>query len=175
MEMMDLHADFFRSKDLIAIYCNQVFPNNFLVGNILSSNDDCLLLSLIDPDSNYDGLCLCSTKYIFRIEKNSQYLQKLEKNYSFLGNQHYENDPWDMFLEYAEKQKHIIQVKGLTGKRIMFGMPISHSTDMFIVKRIHLDATWGHVFRIRRDKVSLLVCNSESEQELELALQKEEM
>lgn len=172
MEPMYLPFEMLNSKDLIAIYCNKQSTDKFLVGQILTSDSEHLLLSLISPDSSVDGLCLCSAKIIFRIEQDSQYLHDIKKSLCSITTQHSESNPWDTFLVYAEEHEFVTQIKGFSGKRIMFGIPVGHSKDMIAIHRVYSDGTPGKVFRINRDKIALLVCNSNTEQKLQAALQK---
>ena len=172
MEPMYLPSEMLNSKDLIAIYCNKQSTENFLVGQILTSDSEHLLLSLISPDSCVDGLCLCSAKIIFRIEQDSQYLRDMKKSLCSITTQHSESNPWDAILVYAEEHKFVTQIKGFSGKRIMFGIPVGHSKDMVAIHQVYSNGTQGKVLRINRDKIALLVCNSNTEQELQVVLQK---
>lgn len=172
MELTHLLSKLLNDKDLVAIYCNQQSTENFLVGQIQAYDSDCLLLSLISPELNTDGLCLCSAKFIFRIEQDSQYLIDMKKNLCLTTPQHSKGIPWDDFLVYAEEHKFVTQLKVFSRKRIMFGIPVGHSNDTVVLRRVYLDGTLGQIFRISRDKIALLVCNSDTEQELQVSLQK---
>ena len=172
MEPMYLPSEILNSKDLIAIYCNKQSTESFLVGQISTSDSEYLLFSLMSPDSSVDGLCLCSSKNIFRREQDSQYLRDMKKSLCSITTQHSESNPWDAFLVYAEEHKFVTQIVGFSGKRIMFGIPVGHSKDMVAIHRVYSDGTQGKVLRIIRDKIAMLVCNSNTEQELQVALQK---
>lgn len=172
MESMYFPSELLNSKDLIAIYCNKQSTDNFLVGQILTSDSQDLLLSLISPDSCVDGFCLCSVKSIFRIEQDSQYLRDMKTSLCSITPHRFESNPWDAILEYAEEHKFVIQIKGFSGKRIILGIPVRHSKDMVAIHRVYSDGTQGNILRINRDKIALLVCNSNTEQELQGTLQK---
>lgn len=167
---MHLPSEVLNAKDLIAIYCNKQSTERFLVGQILTFDSEYLLLSLISPDAGADGLCLCSAKFIFRIEQDSQYLQDMKKRLCSITAQHSESNPWDAFLAYAEEHKFVTQIKGFSGKRIMFGIPVGHSNDTVAIHRVYSDGIHGKVFRVNRDKIALLVCDSNTEQELQASL-----
>lgn len=172
MELMDLPSEMLKAKDLIAIYCNKQSTDSFLVGRILASDPGYLLLFLLSPDSRVDGLCLCSTKIIFCIEQSSQYLHAMNQSLCSTNIQLSESSPWDGFLVYAEECRFVIQIKYFSRKRSMFGIPVGHSNSMVSIHRVHSDGTYGKVLQIDRDKIEMLVCNSSTEQELQLALQK---
>lgn len=172
MELMQLPSELLNTKNIIAIYCNKQSTENFLVGQILTYDSHCLLVSLISPDANEDGLCLFTGKFIFRIEQDSQYLHDMTKNLCLITPQHSESDPWEDFWVYAEEHKLITQVKGFSGRRIMFGVPVRHSKDMVAIHRVNSDGTQGSILQINRDKIALLVCNSNTERELQVAFQK---
>lgn len=172
MELMHLPPEMLNTKDLIAIYCNKQASDKFLVGQILTFNSEFLLLSLISPDAGVDGFCLCSAKFIFRIEQDSQYLQNLKRRLCSITAPNFESNPWDSFLAYAEEHRFVTQIKGFSGKRIMFGIPVGHSKDTVAIHRVYSDGTRGKVSRMSRDKIALLVCNSNTEQELQATIQK---
>lgn len=172
MEPMYLPSEVLDSRDLIAFYCNKQSTENFLVGQVLTSDSEYLLFSLISPDSSVDGLCFCSVKIIFRIEQDSQYLRDMKKSLCSITTQLSESNPWDAFLVYAEEHKFVTQIKGFSGGRIMFGIPVGHSKDMITIHQVYSDGTLGKVRQINRNRIALLVCNSNTEQELQVAFQK---
>ena len=172
MERMNLPFEMLNDEDLVAIYCNQQATENFLVGVILTYDSDWVLLSLISPDAVMDGLCLCSAEIIFRMEQDSRYLNNMKKFCHATTTQGFEGNPWDGFLAYAEEHQFVTQIKGFSGRRIMFGIPIEHSKDSASVHRVHSDGTQGKVVQINQDKIALLVCNSDTERELQAALKK---
>lgn len=171
MELINLPSDMYTVNDLVAIYCNKLSPDSFLVGQILSSDTDCLLLSLISPDASADGWCLCFAKCLFRIEENSQYLRSIKKDFSPVDTSRFKSQPWDNFLTHAEEHKFVTQIKGFSGRRIMVGIPIDHSDNAVAIQRVYLDGSQGKVFHIKRNRIALMVCNSNTEQELQAAFQ----
>ena len=171
MELNQLPSKILNSKKLIAIYCNKRATDKFLVGQILNRTNDCLLLSLISPNFDEDGICLCSKGFVFRIEQDSQYLLKIKKP-PFMVPQHLGGDPWDDFWIYAEEHKYVTQIKNFSGKRVLFGVPIEHSTNTVTIRRVTANGAWGNTRKINREKIALLVCNSETEAQRQLALQK---
>ena len=170
MNFMHLPSETLNYKDLIAVYCNIQSPDKFLVGKVQISDADYLVLSLLSPDSQEDGLCLCSADFIFRIEKDSQYLLSLNTDICSASTPYLYGNAWDAFLSYAEEHKLVMQVKGYSGKRIMFGIPVDHSNDIVTVHRICSDGTKNRFFRINRKKIAMLVCDSSDEQEMNATL-----
>lgn len=166
MEPMYLPSEVLDSKDLIAIYCNKQSTENFLVGQILTSDSEHLLLSLISPDSSPDELCLCSRKIIFRIEQDSQYLRDIKRSLCSITTQCSGNNPWDAFLVYAEEHGLALQVKRLLGKPSVLGTPVRHSNDMVAISHVRSDGSQARVSRIKRDEIAQIVCNLSTEPEV---------
>lgn len=175
MELIHLPSDVYTANDLVAIYCNKQSTDRFLVGQILSSDADCLLLSLVSPDASVDGLCFCFAKCLYRIEKDSQYLCDIKKDFNPIDTLRFNGNLWDDFLAHAEKHKFVTQFKGFSGRRIMFGIPIGHSDNEVTIQRVCSDGTQGKILHINRNKIALMVCNSNSELELQAAFQEGEV
>lgn len=171
---MDLSyfSEILKYKDWIAIYFNRKKTDKFLAGELLTFDSDSLVLSLFAPDASADGVCFCSAKFLFRIEQDTQYMLALKKKIALWSTPHLEGDPWKAFLKYAEANQFVTQVKGFSGKRLMFGVPLAHSQNTVTFRRVYADGTLGKALRINRNRIAMLVCNSDTERPLQTATKK---
>lgn len=171
MDLRLLNIKNFHSADLVAVYCNTQATENFLVGNILALDAEYLVLSLLSPEMSEDGICLCATKAIYRIEQNSRYLLDLKKKAGPIRNLHLGGDPWNNFWEYVQENKLVAQVKGFPGKRILFGISVGHTDEAVAMRRVCLDCVHEKTTRVTRNRIALVVCNSDTERELQSSIQ----
>lgn len=171
MELIHIPPETIRSNELIAVYCNKQSTESFLVGQVLMSDSNSLLLSLISPDLNFDGLCLCMAESFFRIETDSQYLLNMKKDLCSTTNQYTEGDPWDVFLRYVEAHRLRIRIKGLSGRKIGFGIPVAHSQDFVEIERVSSNDVLSKTLRLKRNKIALLEYTSDIETQLPVPLQ----
>lgn len=148
---------------LIAVYCNCQSTDRFLVGKVISSDSCYIVLSLVSPKGKSDGICLCSTSSIYRIETNSQYLERLAFGSISLEKNFFSPCIWDSFWENAEKSQWVTQIKGISGKRIMFGVPICHTPEYVVFRCISTTGKKGKIRCMNRRLISIATCNSKSE------------
>ena len=85
---------------MIAFYVNKNDPEKFAVGKILLVGESDILAILYDIDASPETICYCSVDAIYRIEQDSLYLRKLQKEQrtecvipDFGAN------PWDSFFK----------------------------------------------------------------------------
>lgn len=71
-------------KDLVEIYSSD--QDSFAVGYIIYQSEDRLFTHLVDDQGKFDGYLLFDKKTIDGIEKNTEYLQKIETYMGFWGN-----------------------------------------------------------------------------------------
>ena len=169
MDFSIIYQDNQYSSTLLSLYCNKEKTDRFLVANLVSWDDEFLLLSLLSPVSlgcRFDGLCLCSVKQIFRVEVDSQYLLDIKSQMLPFEMEISKMPPWEHFLITAQKSKTVVQFRNLAGKRIMFGTPITHSDRSVTIRRIYSDGTYGKIYQIDRNKIGMMVYASETEQKI---------
>ncbi len=167
MNFSFLNAETSSTGDWIAVYCNKKETDSFLVGQLWAYDPHGLALSLVSPELNNDGLCFISAEYVFRVELDSLYLVGLKDKLSAPRTQWTATDPWDGFLTYAEEHKLITQMKDLSGKRIMFGIPAKHTNDELEICRVNRDGTSRNTSRIKRGRVGLMAVDSDTERDIE--------
>lgn len=71
-------------KDLVEIYSSD--QDSFAVGYIIYQSENRLFTHLVDDQGKFDGYLLFDKKTIDGIEKNTEYLQKIETYMGFWGN-----------------------------------------------------------------------------------------
>ena len=172
MDLEQLFTELANCSDLAAVYCNKKSPESFLVGQVISSNRGFALIALIDPDAKDDGWCLCSHKSFFCIDINTPYINCLKDRISCERKQRLLGDLWHEFLLYVEEHQLVVQAVGFSGKRIMLGIPIGHSEEGVSFQRVHLDGSYGRVYCLDKKKIALLLCNSNTEKEVQMKLKK---
>lgn len=168
--MIDLalcNNEFYGGQKMVSVYCNKQNTERFFVGSVVSSNSECLLMSLVAPQSHYDGLCFCTASSIYRIELQSQYLDIILRNRCPLPKLFSPKDPWDIFFEYAESNKLVVQVKRASRKRSIFGISMQHNNSTIILQRILLDGSTEKVYHLNRKDIDTLICESGTELEVQ--------
>ena len=162
MNLAFLPSSVLNNQVLIAVYWNKQSTEHFLVGSLLSYDANGLVLSLVSQDLNRDGMCYCLAPNIYRIEINSQYLLDIRNTNDLNDIRTLANNPWDLFLEYAEKHKRVIEILDCSGTQIMVGVPIEHDSRSVLLDRTMMCDSSGFVEKVNRDKVALLVFDSNS-------------
>ena len=71
-------------KELVEIYSSN--KDSFAVGYIIYQNQDRLFVQLVDDQGKFDGYLLFDTDTIDGIEKNTEYLKKIETYMDFWSN-----------------------------------------------------------------------------------------
>ncbi len=71
-------------KDLVEIYSTN--EDSFAVGYIIYQNTERLFTHLVDDQGKFDGYLLFDKSTIDGIERNTEYLKKIEKYMGFWGN-----------------------------------------------------------------------------------------
>ena len=66
-------------KKRVCLYTNHEETSNFIYGYILSINEETVTLYLITSDGKYDGVLVKQLSEIFRIEIDTQYVEKMKK------------------------------------------------------------------------------------------------
>ena len=156
---------------LISVYGNQNDTASFRVGWPLSHDREGMVLSLVSPDADYDGLRCCAAAGIYRVELDSQYLRELEAAATHQERRRLAGDPWEGFLNYAEENKRVTQIRDFSGKRLLFGVPVAHTGDTLRILRISADGTPGKVSSVKRGRILWMVCESDTETDRQSKLQ----
>ena len=158
------------NHSLVAIYRNQLSTNSFYVGKISAFNSYHAAISLVSPEGKPDGVCVCTLNSIYRIELFSNYLNSLEVAIPDLYT--FSSEILEDILTYAQNNQYVTDFRDNTNKRIMFGIPISCSGDYVTVQRVRCNGTLGAVYKINKHHISLVECNSETEQQLQQNLRR---
>lgn len=154
-------------EKLIAIYCNKQNPDRFLVGCLVAYDLHCLVLSLLTSNAHTDGLCLCASPDVFRIEFDSQYLLKLEEKRSQSTHPLWTGDPWAVFWNYAKEMKLIVQIKRRSSKQALYGFCVEYNENAIVVQRIRCNGTVQREYSLRRGDILLAVCESTTEKSVQ--------
>lgn len=64
-------------EKFVSIYTNYADSDRFCYGKILSVNEEEILLYLISPNGEYDGLSVRNTNDVFRVEYGGEYEKKM--------------------------------------------------------------------------------------------------
>lgn len=104
-------------KDLVEIYSSD--NNSFAVGYIIYQSDNRLFTHLVDDQGKFDGYLLFDKNTIDGIEKDSEYLKKIETYMGFWGNISIGDSDNEIYfskpdfidlIEYAKNHKKIIRL-----------------------------------------------------------------
>ncbi len=75
--MFDVLSKLCRERELAAIYSDRDDCDRFSVGYILNIDHSRILIEHIGPNGVFDGYSIINSDYIFRIETESAYLDKI--------------------------------------------------------------------------------------------------
>lgn len=99
---------------LLEIYRDLENTDKFSVGYIIDYNDNEVLLALIDPTGNYDGYCVYRSEDIFKVSKDTKYINmfniidgRIDKSNIKILN----NNLIYTLLQYAKRNKYIVSIE----------------------------------------------------------------
>lgn len=103
-----------QEKEVIAVYMDPEYPESFLVCTVTSLFSDSAIFSCINKDGELNGFQASRLDEIYRIERGTRYIKKME---SLAGNKgdevHFEEveDGFRTLLRYALGQKRLVSVR----------------------------------------------------------------
>lgn len=77
--MLKILSEICNSNKKASIYTNEQETNKFHYGTILAVNDKEIAISMISPKGEFDGVSVIPTDFVYRIETDGQYSEKMEK------------------------------------------------------------------------------------------------
>lgn len=103
-------------RKFVSIYTNSADSDRFCYGKVLSVNEEEILLYLISPDGEYDGLSVKNTNSIFRVEYGGEYERKMlslmtEENLDYFEQYIDDNDLFLSVLILSQKCNKIVSVE----------------------------------------------------------------
>lgn len=132
-------------KDLVEIYSSD--QDSFAVGYIIYQSEDRLFTHLVDDQGKFDGYLLFDKKTIDGIEKNTEYLQKIETYMGFWGNisigdsdnEIYQSKPdFIDLIKYAKDHNKIITLAtSFNYYDVSTGYVSSYNDDVVIIDAIN--------------------------------------
>ncbi|MFO3717585.1 hypothetical protein AB9Q04_04355 [Anaerococcus sp. ENR1011] len=132
-------------KDLVEIYSSD--QDSFAVGYIIYQSEDRLFTHLVDDQGKFDGYLLFDKKTIDGIEKNTEYLQKIETYMGFWGNisigdsdnEIYQSKPdFIDLIKYAKDHNKIITLAtSFNYYDISTGYVNSYNDDIVVIDAIN--------------------------------------
>lgn len=132
-------------KDLVEIYSSD--QDSFAVGYIIYQSEDRLFTHLVDDQGKFDGYLLFDKKTIDGIEKNTEYLQKIETYMGFWGNisigdsdnEIYQSKPdFIDLIKYAKDHNKIITLAtSFNYYDVSTGYVNSYNNDIVVIDSIN--------------------------------------
>lgn len=132
-------------KDLVEIYSSD--QDSFAVGYIIYQSEDRLFTHLVDDQGKFDGYLLFDKKTIDGIEKNTEYLQKIETYMGFWGNisigdsdnEIYQSKPdFIDLIKYAKDHNKIITLAtSFNYYDVSTGYVNSYNNDIVVIDAIN--------------------------------------
>ncbi len=141
--------------ETIAFYTNRQNTEKFLVGQVMRSGED-IVLQLISPDNEFDGVCFCPQRSIFRIEVDTQYLKNMPQYHPRSVNTVFGENIWDDYLRYVESARVNVDIRYADDVKIS-GAVVSHSENDVIIMRENAP---HNQCTIRRDEIILIATDS---------------
>lgn len=122
--MINVLKELYKTQELAEFFTNGE-TETFEVGTVVALNDDMLAFQSYTKNGFDDGIVVLSVDSIFRVETNSQYLNKMKKlisdfSISKIASLIDENNIIDSLLHIALERKEIVSVKLLGNKYIDF-------------------------------------------------------
>lgn len=132
-------------KDLVEIYSSD--QDSFAVGYIIYQSEDRIFTHLVDDQGKFDGYLLFDKKTIDGIEKNTEYLQKIETYMGFWGNisigdsdnEIYQSKPdFIDLIKYAKDHNKIITLAtSFNYYDVSTGYVNSYNNDIVVIDAIN--------------------------------------
>lgn len=164
------------TKKLVSIYMDSEKTNSFSVGYILNIEDDKLIIAHISPEGFYDGYSGTFISNIFRMDTESQYINKifqlfhLHANPSFYPfNENQETDCFLKLIDFAKKNKLVVSIETYdSGYDDIQGYINSYSPDSISISLLNEFGGENGFSVVNLDAVSEITCDSSTEVTLKL-------
>lgn len=114
---MDFNLLRYCSNEMYEIYANLENSNKFTVGYIIANDKNYIVCESIDPYGKKDGLVLFLCDNIIKVQKNTKYLNNIEKLYNKQGNKRdkiFFNTSESLLLQlldYIDKNKKLCTIE----------------------------------------------------------------
>lgn len=76
--MLDVLKKWCKENKFVSIYSNCADTERFIYGKILYVNEEEVLIYMVSPNGNFDGLLVIQTTSVFRLEYGGDYEKKME-------------------------------------------------------------------------------------------------
>lgn len=161
-----------KKRDLCEIYSNVDDTSKFMVGYILSCNDNDIVLWLIDQYGHFDGICWLIMDEIYKIKTETKYLKACQKLIEYNNEQNVfdinESSLKDM-LKFAYDNKRICEIELSESDQVNDSGYIAEIlSDKIIIKSVDEYGEFNGESIIDIDMISCLIFDSQDMCKLEI-------
>lgn len=161
-----------KNEKFVSVYTNAQDTLKFIFGRILCVNDDYIVIYMISPNGEYDGVIVKETEDVIRLEMDDQYSRKMKMLCAVTEEDicQYvvdENQIVKSVLMIAEKTKKIISCELLgSGFDDVVGFVSNLEDGVCEIKQVDSYGCEDGVSYIMVDDISQLSFDSEDEQRI---------
>ena len=157
-------------KKKVCLYTNHEETSNFIYGYILSINEETVTLYLITSDGKYDGVLVKQLSEIFRIEIDTQYVEKMKKleSLSELPEFPYSIDserPIESLLLIAQSSQKMVELVGYGGDAIT-GFVENMEDNVCRVRQVDVYGYEDGITFIKTSDITQVCLDSEDERRI---------
>ena len=139
--MNEMLFEIFNKNTTVAIFANCNCPDCFAVGKIIGICDKYILIEEFDSNGIYDGYSSIDIQNIFRIETESNYLNKIDilnggENTRQYSKIEFDNYTTDSLLNYCLSNNAIVDIRIASSDIDIFGYIIDFKRGFLKIKQI---------------------------------------
>lgn len=115
--LKEVLAAYLKNPEWIEVYSKIDDTSSFVVGKVLSLDDDYVLLGLVHPTGVYDGYIVLSLGKLYQVKEKSKYISRLlmlmehKNKFSFLPSLMGKHEVLQVFMHQAQQAKWVVSIE----------------------------------------------------------------
>ncbi len=163
-------------KSLVSIYTDRNETDSFLVGFVLASSEQFILIQSVSSDGLNDGLELCETKEIYRVDINGKYESKIMKLWKNANQEVVYKVPQDItlasFAAYTQENNYMVSIETCNSElHDSFGLVENVAEDHIVIKGYDKYGAEDGLNYIKFDCITRFSCDGIYERNIQAIIQ----